>query len=197
MNILKKIYMKVFNKICYISETYKIEDYYEKLGVNKEKIYIGRNNEMLFLNNIYIDDYCCIGNRNRIYAQAPVHIKSGTFISDNVEIRTANHHYDGDDLKMLPFDEIAYCKPVIIEENCWIGSSVIILPGVTIHEGAIIGAGAVISSDVPKFAVVVGNPSHIVKFRNKEKYYELKKENKIFMINYKTIKRQNVIVDRK
>lgn len=55
-------------------------------------------------------------------------------------------------------------KPVIIEENVWVGFEAIILPGVTIGRGAIIGSKTIISEDVPPYAVVVGNPGKIVKF---------------------------------
>jgi len=46
---------------------------------------------------------------------------------------------------------------VVIEDDVWIGARVIILPGVTIHKGAIVGAGAVVTKDVPEYAIVGGN----------------------------------------
>ncbi|WP_018613720.1 acyltransferase [Segetibacter koreensis] len=55
-------------------------------------------------------------------------------------------------------------KPVVIEENVWVGFEAIILPGVTIGRGAVIGSKTIISEDVPPYAVVVGNPGKIVKF---------------------------------
>ncbi|MEJ7678563.1 MAG: hypothetical protein WKG06_12030 [Segetibacter sp.] len=55
-------------------------------------------------------------------------------------------------------------KPVLIEENVWVGFEAIILPGVKIGRGAIIGCKTVIAEDVPPYAVVVGNPGKIVKF---------------------------------
>ncbi len=55
-------------------------------------------------------------------------------------------------------------KPVLIEENVWVGFEAIILPGVKINRGAIIGCKTVIAEDVPPYAVVVGNPGKIVKF---------------------------------
>ena len=64
-------------------------------------------------------------------------------------------------------------KPVTIEDNVWIGGKSIILPGITIHEGAVIGMGAVVTKDVPKGAVVGGNPAKILKYRNIKKYDEL------------------------
>jgi acetyltransferase-like isoleucine patch superfamily enzyme len=55
-------------------------------------------------------------------------------------------------------------KPVIIQENAWIGFEAIILPGVTIGRGAIIGSKAIIDKDVPPYAVMVGNPARIIKY---------------------------------
>jgi maltose O-acetyltransferase len=54
-------------------------------------------------------------------------------------------------------------KAVIIEDNVWIGARVIILPGVTIGKGSTIGAGAVVSKNIPPYSVAVGNPARVVK----------------------------------
>lgn len=57
-------------------------------------------------------------------------------------------------------------KPAFIrvENDVWIGAAAIILPGVTIHEGAVVGAGAVVTKDVPAHAVVAGNPAKILRY---------------------------------
>ncbi len=55
--------------------------------------------------------------------------------------------------------------PITIEDEVWIGTNVIILSGVTIGKGAIIAAGAVVIKDVPPYALVGGNPAHIIKYR--------------------------------
>ncbi len=55
-------------------------------------------------------------------------------------------------------------RPVLINENVWVGFEAVILPGVTIGRGAIIGSKSVISEDVPPYAVVVGNPGRIIKY---------------------------------
>ena len=60
--------------------------------------------------------------------------------------------------------EFTDAKPVLIEENVWVGFEAIILPGVTIGRGAIIGSKTIVSEDVPPYAVVVGNPGKIVKY---------------------------------
>lgn len=54
--------------------------------------------------------------------------------------------------------------PIIIKNKAWIGFNSIILKGVTIGEGAIVGAGSVVTKDVPDFAVVAGNPAKIIKY---------------------------------
>lgn len=59
--------------------------------------------------------------------------------------------------------EVVNSKPIRIKDNAWIGMNVIILKGVTIGEGAIVGAGSVVTKDVPDFAIVAGNPARIVK----------------------------------
>lgn len=56
-------------------------------------------------------------------------------------------------------------NPVVIGDDVWIGARAIILPGVHVGKGAIVGAGAVVSKDVPEYAIVAGNPARIVKQR--------------------------------
>ncbi|HDK42384.1 MAG TPA: hypothetical protein ENG87_03320 [Candidatus Pacearchaeota archaeon] len=56
-------------------------------------------------------------------------------------------------------------KPVVIEDNVWIGYRVIILPGVHVRRNAIIGAGAVVTKDVPPYAIVGGVPAKVLKMR--------------------------------
>lgn len=55
-------------------------------------------------------------------------------------------------------------KPIVIKDDAWIGMNVIILKGVTIGEGAIVGAGSVVTKDVPAWTVVAGNPAKVVKY---------------------------------
>ena len=131
--------------------------------------------------NIELGSNIKIGEGTSIFAQGGCVIKDGSILADKVDIRTANHCYDGDDLSMLPFDERIDTKKVVIEENVWIASNVIILPGVTIGEGAVVGAGAVVTKDVPPFAVVGGNPAKTIKYRNVERYNKLKSSGRQFM----------------
>ena len=76
-------------------------------------------------------------------------------------------------MRGLPYDERVYDEPVTIGKNCWIGTRCLILPGVTIHDGAVVGAGSVVTKDVPPLAIVAGNPARVIKYRNIDVYQEL------------------------
>lgn len=88
---------------------------------------------------------------------------------------TQNHNYEGE---AIPYDTTVITKDVNIEDNVWMGTRVIVLGGVTIGEGAIIQAGSVVVSDVPKCAIVGGSPAKVFKYRDVERYERLKKEKK-------------------
>lgn len=57
-------------------------------------------------------------------------------------------------------------KRVIINDDVWIGAHAVILPGVSIGEGAVVGAGCIVSKDVPPYAVVTGIPGRVIRFRS-------------------------------
>ncbi|MBP6755050.1 MAG: acyltransferase [Bacteroidia bacterium] len=87
-------------------------------------------------------------------------------------IITSIHNYDFGN--KIPYDEKNIEKPVIIGNNVWLGDRVIILGKVTIGEGAIVQAGAVVIKDVPSGAIVGGNPAVIFKYRDMHHYNDLK-----------------------
>ena len=67
------------------------------------------------------------------------------------------------------------CKPVLIREYAWVGAGATILPGVCIGRHAIVGAGSVVTKDVPDYAVAVGNPAKVIKMLDKENFRRTKK----------------------
>lgn len=91
-------------------------------------------------------------------------------------IITENHNYEGN---KIPYDETFILKKIIIEDNVWIGNRVTITGNVTIGEGAIIAAGSVVCRDIPKYAIVGGNPAQIIKYRDINHYKKLKSEGKV------------------
>lgn len=90
-------------------------------------------------------------------------------------IITDTHNYEGE---AIPYDKTVISKEVVIEDNVWLGNRVIVLPGVTIGEGAIIQAGSVVVSDIPKYAIAGGHPAKVFKYRDIDHYEKLKKEGK-------------------
>jgi maltose O-acetyltransferase len=131
-------------------------------------------------NNIFVGNYVKFGSNMVIYAtkNSKVVIKDGTIFGPRCKILTSNHNYDSNDLQSIPYDHLNIVKDVVIEEACWMGESVIILPGVHIGKGAVIGSGCVVSKNVPNYAVVGGNPMKIIKYRNSDIFEKLLSEEK-------------------
>jgi len=123
-----------------------------------------------FENNVRVDVWheVVVGNDSGIGMNARIGVVT---IGDNVMmgpdcvILSANHLTS--DLT-IPMSQqgMAGHQRVVIGNDVWIGQRVIILPGVKIGNGVIIGAGAIVTKDIPAFAIVVGNPGRIIKFRN-------------------------------
>lgn len=82
------------------------------------------------------------------------------------------HNFDSGDA--LPYDNTYIPRDITIGDNVWLGSRVIVLGGVTIGEGAIIQAGAVVVGDVPEYGIAGGNPAETFKYRDIEHYERLK-----------------------
>jgi len=106
------------------------------------------------------------------------------FIGDNFHsgseciIISENHNFDKGNA--IPYDNTFICRDVIIEDNVWIGSRVILLGGIKIGEGAIIQAGSVVVSDIPKYSIAGGHPAKIFKTRDIEHYERLKEQKNFF-----------------
>ncbi|MCF7719774.1 sugar O-acetyltransferase [Aeromonas jandaei] len=94
---------------------------------------------------------------------APIRIGAHVMIGPNVQIYTAAHALEADE--RIQGAETAL--PITIEDRVWIGGGAILLPGVTIGREAIVGAGAVVTKDVPAGARVVGNPARILPAKNR------------------------------
>jgi acetyltransferase-like isoleucine patch superfamily enzyme len=117
-----------------------------------------------------IGDYCNF-NGMRIRGHGRVVVGDYFHSGDGCEIITTNHNYRGE---TLPYDQMVIHKDVTIGPCVWFGSRVIVLGGVTIGEGAIIQAGAVVVRDVPPLAMAGGNPAEVFAWRDREHYERLK-----------------------
>lgn len=114
-------------------------------------IYSDFGKNIRFGNNVFINSGCCFQD------QGGIEIGDGCLIGHQVVFATLNH--DLDPLKRG--NNIA--KPIKLGKNVWVGAHATILPGVTIGDGAVIAAGAVVNKDVPPLAVVGGVPAKILK----------------------------------
>lgn len=85
-------------------------------------------------------------------------------INTGVQLLTASHDTADPGWRM-------FAKPIIIEDFAWVATNAILLPGVRIGKGAVVGAGAVVSRNVPDFSVVSGNPAKVVRLRSLDLAY--------------------------
>ena len=104
-----------------------------------------------------------------ILDQGGVSIGDNVILGPNVNIYTASHPYN----EVQRIKGLEYAKPVKIYDNVWIGGNVTILPGVKINQGAIIGAGSVVTHDIPPYVIAVGNPCEVVRSSTKRMFIKL------------------------
>jgi acetyltransferase-like isoleucine patch superfamily enzyme len=114
-------------------------------------------------NELCIGDESWIGQQAFMHAAGGIRIGARVGIGPGVKILTSQHREAGREIPVLfsPIDT----APVVIEDDADIGIGAIILPGVHIAAGAIIGAGSVVTKDVPAYAVVAGVPARVLRER--------------------------------
>ena len=108
--------------------------------------------------NLEIGEMVCIGPHVELYNKDKVQIGSGVVVSQGAYLCTASHDISSPVMALI-------MAPIVIEDNVWVAAKASILPGVTISEGVIVGACAVVAKEVPAWSVVVGNPARVVKKR--------------------------------
>ena len=146
----------------------------KKCGSN---VYFAKNTIMNVPERIEIMDDVWIQGNCQLNGGGGIQIGQGTIFSHDVQLLTQNHNYNSDDLRYIPYDERNIDKPIIIGKYVWIGARATILPGVTIGDGAVVGACSVVTKSIPSCAVVAGNPAAIIKYRNEDVFNQLMKEN--------------------
>lgn len=103
-----------------------------------------------------------------------IYVGDHTMFGPNVVLATANHPL----LPELREKAYQYNLPIHIGKNCWFGAGVIVVPGVTVGDNTVIGAGSVVTKDIPANVLAVGNPCHVVRELNehdREYYYRDRK----------------------
>lgn len=138
-----------------------VKNIFKKTGKNvnvETRAYFGTGFEIEIGNNSGLGKNC----------RVPFNVKIGNnvMMADDILIMYQNHKYDRLDIPMREQGHSEYTQ-LVIGDDVWIGARVIILPSVRkIGSGVIIGAGAVVTKDIPDYAIVGGNPAKILKFRN-------------------------------
>lgn len=98
----------------------------------------------------------------------PVHIGNNVLIGPNVTLATPMHPLLPEERNCRRREDgsvynLEYAKPITIEDDCWLASNVVVCGGVTIGEGSVIGAGSVVTRDIPPHSLAVGNPCRVIR----------------------------------
>lgn len=109
--------------------------------------------------NIHISDDVFFNVMCTILDCNEVHIGNHVMVGPVVQIYTAAHHLQAE----LRIQGLEVARPIVIEDNVWLGGGAILLPGVRIGRNAVVGAGAVVTRNVPANMIVVGNPAKVIR----------------------------------
>jgi len=109
--------------------------------------------------HVHLGDYVYANFNLTLVDDTDIYIGSRTMIAPNVVIATAGHPI----LPRLRERALQYNMPVHIGKNVWIGAGALIMPGVTIGDNTVIGAGSVVTRDIPPNVVAVGNPCRVMR----------------------------------
>ena len=119
---------------------------------------------------VHIGDYCYFNSNTFFVDDYDIYIGDWVLFGPNVTIATTGHPVHPE----LRSTGAMYSFPVRIGNNVWVGSNTVIMPGVTIGDNAVIGAGSVVTKDVPANVIAFGNPCRVrreITDRDKEYYY--------------------------
>lgn len=178
LNLYKKLNNIRFfiRRIWYASKgNYEIDSSVQLMGAidlprNNGQLKVGRNTRISkwvclkpYGGYIHIGDNCTINSFCHISGNGGVIIGNNVLIATQVVIISANHNFSDLDIPIREQGETR--KQIVIEDNCWLGAGAKVLAGVTIHSGSVIGAGSVVTKDVPPNSIVVGVPGQVIKTR--------------------------------
>jgi len=168
-SILKNLAYAIGNHVVAFIPFYSIRHFYYRyiLGLRfGEKVNFHMGQRIFSAENITIQNHCVINPGCFLDGRAGIEIGSNVNISNEAMIFTVEH-----DVNSPLFEGV--CEKVVIEDYVWIASRAIILPGVTLGEGAVVAAGAVVTKNVAPYEIVGGVPAKKIGDRNKDLKYNL------------------------
>ena len=150
-----------FDSFCLRAKTY----YYSKLLKLAKSSSVSGSNNVAYPQNIEVGENSYINGGGEIVASpnAKITIGKNCLISYRVHMCTDMHQYQSKEksINMQGHRE----ANIIIEDDVWIGFGAQIMAGVTLHKGCVVGAGAIVTKDIPSYAVVGGIPAKIIRYR--------------------------------
>jgi putative colanic acid biosynthesis acetyltransferase WcaF len=124
-----------------------------------KKVFIRPSVKITYPWKVSIDDYSWIGDDVILYSLGDIEIGSNTVISQKSYLCTGSHDYTKE-----TFD--IFAQKITIGDSCWLATDVFIAPGVTISDGAIVGARSSVFNDIDANTINVGSPSRMIRKRN-------------------------------
>lgn len=161
-----------------VGDAFNLEEGCEIVGLSKQGVNFGdrctvgrhatvRPTNVLLAEpgeGLWMGDHSNIGAYSYIGCSGLVRIGSNVLMGPRVSILAENHKFDRTD--RLIKEQGVERGPITIEDDCWIGAGATILANTTVHRGAVIAAGAVVTGDVEPGAVVGGVPARVLRMRN-------------------------------
>ncbi|WP_437918364.1 sugar O-acetyltransferase [Sphingobacterium sp. LRF_L2] len=143
------------------------------LGKTTNRFYIEPPFRCDYGYNIFLGDNFYANYNLTILDCSTVHIGANVMIGPNVSLFTAGHPVHSEP-RIAGWE---FAKPIVIEDNVWIGGQTVINPGITIGMNSVIGSGSVVTKDIPANVVAAGNPCRVLRnITNDDKHYFFKNE---------------------
>ncbi|MBR3311156.1 MAG: sugar O-acetyltransferase [Solobacterium sp.] len=118
--------------------------------------------------NTYFGKFCATNFNFTCLDVCPVHIGDNVLIGPNVTLATPMHPLVPEERNVRQREDgsyynLEYAKPITIEKDCWLAANVVVCGGVTIGEGSVIGAGSVVTRNIPPHSLAAGNPCRVIR----------------------------------
>ena len=157
--MIADIFYRAFDRFMREYDDFRIRRIKRSLKSCGERVYISSKCIIWGESGLELGDDIDINSFTHIFATGGVKIGDGTLISSNCSLASVTHPINSE----KRFEEPIIEKPIIIGKNVWIGTGAIIVPGVTIGDHAIVGAGSIVTKDVQEKTIVVGNPAKFLR----------------------------------
>lgn len=159
-----------YNSLPYNNKVEKYQILKEMFGSIGTKVSVGHSFICDYGCNIHIGNNVTVNTGCTFIDCNKITIGNNVLIAPNVQIYTVTHPIELEE-RLTPVEtpqgkeyvRNTFALPVTIEDGCWIGGGVIILPGITIGKGSVIGAGSVVTKNIPANSLAVGNPCRVIR----------------------------------